>query len=158
MQKKCSHCKILRDLSEFHKRWNGKDGLNAECKWCFQKRYKEFPPERKLRLRTKAREWQKRNPERVAAKARKCWLKNKYGLTLQQYADMLKAQNYCCAICFIPEEELVKGLAVDHDHSSGKIRGLLCGGCNTAIGRFRDDTIILARAIRYINRYALPSK
>ena len=62
---------------------------------------------------------------------------------------MLGAQNGRCAICGRPETE-AGGLAVDHCHATGKVRGLLCTLCNTALGKFRDRTDILRAAIRYL--------
>lgn len=78
-------------------------------------------------------------------------LKVKYGITLQDYYDMLGHQNHICKICPTPHsEDKKKGLHVDHCHASGRIRGLLCGQCNTALGGFKDSVELMERAIEYI--------
>lgn len=72
-------------------------------------------------------------------------LKREYGLTLEQYSQMLVDQNHQCPIC-----ELEVKLVVDHNHDTGKVRGLLCGKCNKGLGIFADDTSRLTRAIVYL--------
>lgn len=84
-------------------------------------------------------------------------LKSRFGITAEQYVEMLTAQHGVCAICAMPETIIERGvvrqLAVDHDHLTGKVRGLLCGRCNMGIGRFGDDPNLLARAITYLHRH-----
>ena len=77
-------------------------------------------------------------------------LKCKYGLTLDDYEQMLEEQNGCCAICNTHYTEFTKLLAVDHCHKTGKIRGLLCINCNTALGKFKDSSFILQTALEYL--------
>lgn len=73
------------------------------------------------------------------------------GTSEAEYAAMLEAQSGVCAICGTSESDARKGvLDVDHDHQTGRIRGLLCSACNTAIGLLRDDPVLLASAIRYL--------
>jgi len=78
----------------------------------------------------------------------------KYGITESDYARLLEAQGGRCAICGTDSPPPGKAgsthLCVDHDHGTGKIRGLLCRHCNSALGLFGDDTVILARAIGYL--------
>jgi len=81
------------------------------------------------------------------------------GFGFDQYAEMADAQDNRCAICGEHETALGnagerKHLAVDHDHSTGKIRGLLCTGCNTGLGLFRDDPVRIAQAIAYLAKHA----
>lgn len=63
---------------------------------------------------------------------------------------MFAAQAGCCAICGTHQDALKLTLAVDHNHDTGKVRGLLCNPCNAAIGRFKDSTSMLRAAIRYL--------
>jgi hypothetical protein len=81
-----------------------------------------------------------------------------FGITRGQYGDMLLAQGGCCAICRQPETAtrngLVKALAVDHCHTSGEIRGLLCVACNTGIGKFKDNRDTLLAAIKYLDKHS----
>ena len=82
-------------------------------------------------------------------------LRESFGLSLEQYQEMHDRQDGKCAICGQPETQLrdgkVKALAVDHCHSTGRIRGLLCSDCNTGIGKLKEDVEILQSAIRYLN-------
>ena len=86
---------------------------------------------------------------------RKSTLKLKFGLTLADYNKMFIKQQGCCAICGKHQSELTRALAVDHNHLSGKIRGLLCSSCNAAIGSLgTDDGVeLLQKAIDYIKEY-----
>jgi hypothetical protein len=85
-------------------------------------------------------------------------LKSRFGIGLSEYAAMAAAQDNKCAICDQPETQKrggkVKALAVDHCHTTGKIRGLLCVDCNQAIGKLKVDRNILLSAIRYLDKHA----
>jgi hypothetical protein len=77
-------------------------------------------------------------------------LQYNYGITLSQYEEILVLQNGRCAGCQKHESEFKKALCVDHDHITGKIRGLLCVRCNRALGLCFDDTNILLNLIDYL--------
>lgn len=84
-------------------------------------------------------------------------LQRTYGLTLQMYRRLLRSQNYACAICGkkvtdkkIKNFHLKMELCVDHDHSSGLVRGLLCGNCNSGLGMFKDSQQSLNNAVNYL--------
>jgi hypothetical protein len=79
-------------------------------------------------------------------------LEKKYGITKKQYKSLLKKQNKVCAICKQPETRttVTKNLSVDHDHSSGEIRGLLCYACNHALGLLKEDPVLLQAALKYL--------
>jgi hypothetical protein len=78
-------------------------------------------------------------------------LKNRYGITEEQYDEMYEKQNGKCAICFKPAElKSKKRLNVDHDHSTGKVRGLLCSSCNRGLGLFEDSKDVLISAQHYL--------
>jgi len=79
------------------------------------------------------------------------------GCTAEQYQSLLDTQGGRCAICGVPEgHRSCRGkkcrLAIDHDHRTGEIRGLLCNNCNRALGRFKDSIAILESALRYLKR------
>ena len=88
--------------------------------------------------------------EKSNTRYRRSNLKRAYGLTLEQYDVMFDEQNGVCAIC---NEQATDGrrLAVDHDHKTGKIRGLLCMNCNVGIGNLQDDITILRNAVDYLS-------
>lgn len=74
-----------------------------------------------------------------------------YGITSEQYEEMRRLQNYECAICFASERSQRHGrLSIDHDHNTGKVRGLLCSACNGALGLFFDNPDLLKFAIEYL--------
>lgn len=73
--------------------------------------------------------------------------RQKYGIGLHQYQTILEEQNGVCYIC---EEKDFRNLAVDHDHSTGRVRRLLCTNCNTGLGKFKDDPNLLKRAAEYV--------
>ena len=97
------------------------------------------------------REYRRKSPERE----RQTHLRVKFDLSLDDYDLMLAAQNGVCAICKQPETHLrngkLKALAVDHDHKTGKIRGLLCSDCNTGIGKLKDSIDVLTSAVQYLS-------
>ncbi len=71
---------------------------------------------------------------------------NRYGLTGRQFTEMLEAQNNCCKIC----KEVMERQCVDHDHATGKVRGILCFNCNVALGHFKDNASNILEAYNYI--------
>lgn len=77
-------------------------------------------------------------------------LPRKYGITADDYYLMFDEQNGKCAICEVKFDDVTPH--IDHCHSSGNVRGLLCKACNTAIGLFRDDTDALKAAIKYLEK------
>ncbi len=93
--------------------------------------------------------------------ARKAWLKNGKKILASEYDLKFNSQNGLCAICNQPETKLnnaktrVTKLAVDHNHTTGKIRDLLCSKCNTAIGLMKENTDIFLNAVKYLERHKL---
>ena len=79
---------------------------------------------------------------------------NKYGITLEEYNILLEKQLYACAICKEPENQISWGkskrLSVDHNHKTGKVRGLLCQKCNTTLGRYKDDISVWHNFVTYL--------
>ncbi len=83
--------------------------------------------------------------------ARKYNLKKFYGLTVEQYDQMRAEQANVCAICQTHPTAKKGSFHVDHNHNTGKIRGLLCHNCNVGLGVFKDDTALLTKAIEYLD-------
>jgi len=141
--KTCTKCGVEKKLSDF---WNDRrraGGKQARCKVC-----------RAAETRAYFRSHPEINKERYArekSQARERHLVRKYGLSEAMYVEMLRKQNGCCAICGAAESEQFKGvLHVDHCHSTGKVRGLLCRGCNHMLGSIRDEPGILLKAVEYL--------
>ena len=100
------------------------------------------------------REKRKLNPKRLAQhklNQTKSDLKRKYGITLGQYEELKLMQDNKCAICKTPSNECSKGiLFVDHNHNTGKVRGLLCNKCNAAIGLLNENILLFEAAKSYL--------
>lgn len=80
-------------------------------------------------------------------------IKTRYNLSKEKYIEILNQQNNCCAICLCSKESLPnKTLHVDHCHSTGIVRGLLCGSCNRALGLFKENKDYLSRTIEYLEK------
>lgn len=128
--------------------------LASTCMVCYRNKYLEDPAKREIH-RKGSSNWYKNNPQ--LAKNQRL---RKYGITLDQYNDLRQNQNYKCAICNKHETAVAQGRActtdhalhVDHCHSSGKIRGLLCTNCNTILGKCHDNPDVLKNAINYLIR------
>lgn len=84
--------------------------------------------------------------------SRETHLMRKYKLPIERYNQMLKDQDNKCAICNYEFGQKQGDIYVDHCHTTKEVRGLLCQGCNTGIGYFKDDTNSLAKAIEYLNK------
>ena len=92
---------------------------------------------------------------RARSKPFENYLKRRFNITYEDYLDMHAEQNSCCAICRIPEQHNGRNLAIDHCHTRGHVRGLLCKHCNVGLGNFNDSPRILSAAIDYVceNKY-----
>jgi len=94
--------------------------------------------------------WNKENPDKV----RHTKLKRKYNLTLEQYGELYMKQSGVCAVCFSPETMKylgkVRQLCVDHNHDTGKVRGLLCSNCNRGLGLLQDSAVVCNNLKEYL--------
>lgn len=109
---------------------------------------KNYYKENKDKLKQRNKEW--RNSE-AGKKAKQKEKAKRFGLSLENYEQMLLEQNNVCKVCEEPETEN-KSLAIDHDHKTGQVRGLLCGKCNKAIGLLRDNAELLRKAADYLEK------
>lgn len=101
----------------------------------------------------KAKVWRDNNKEKSALINKNSNLKRKYNITLKEYDLLLINSNHSCEICGKHESEQKKSLHVDHSHITGRVRGILCSNCNTALGKFREDKDILLKAINYLKKH-----
>lgn len=129
--KTCNGCQVRKEPSEFSKRKGG-DGLRSRCKPC----------EAVARRQAYAA-----NPQRFRDAAWRAGLKKLYGITEAQYDEMLTDQGGVCAICGGGDTHR---LSVDHNHSTGAVRSLLCRSCNTGLGSFREDPFLMVKAMDYL--------
>lgn len=83
-------------------------------------------------------------------KYHKWYVRSKYGIEINDYENLLAAQDNKCAICRKPASEITKRLFVDHDHKTNAVRGLLCSDCNFGLGNFKDSKKLLLSAAKYL--------
>ena len=81
-------------------------------------------------------------------------IRRTYGITLEQYNQMLEDQGGVCAICGKHDEVEGRRMAIDHNHDTGEVRGLLCGTCNRGLGNFQDNIEMLEKAKNYLVKYS----
>ncbi len=118
----CSTCLAEKPSSEFRNDWHRPTGLSGQCRGCVA------------------------NRDRM----------KRFDLDAEGYIALLEEQGHVCAICLNPEGAIdprngrLKALAVDHDHSTGTVRGLLCGNCNKGIGNLGDNPERLIAAAAYL--------
>lgn len=128
--------KIAAKKAEWHK----KNSKTPEYKE-YQQAYK-----RTDKAKTYKQAWRQANKD----KEKSYRLKAYYNIDIVKYNNMMAIQSGCCAICKIHQLETSQPLHVDHDHETGKVRGLLCHICNKTLGGFQDDIEILKSAISYL--------
>ncbi len=164
--KVCRCCGEAKPLSEYYRRGGARGGssLHTECKVCTRSAKRDYN-------RVNTRVWKQNNREKVELEykrrndkrkserlngiadhekqiVRRSRFKRLFNLTPDEYMKMLNAQDELCAICGNPEKArdrkygIIRSLAVDHDHITGVIRGLLCTGCNFKLGRIEDLSFI----------------
>lgn len=143
--KTCSTCKTDKPLNEFHNSLKLAKGLSVRCKVCANKATRLSYNENNSWNLIKSREYRANNPDA----GRNAKFKYKYGISLNDYNEILERQGFTCAICQVLYSPKYK-LDVDHNHVTGKVRGLLCRSCNLAIGQLKDSPIILSRAAAYL--------
>lgn len=141
MSKVCKTCKVDKPYEEFNLKGNTPDGRDYHCRAC------------------KSAYNAKRYREGYAQKQRENSIKAKYGLAWSDLEGMYSAQAGGCAVCrrklsleLASYEDKIKTARVDHCHTTGKVRGLLCDWCNTGLGRFFDNPTLLEQAAAYLRR------
>lgn len=135
------------------------------CRPCYERRLLIRNPDYKQKKYEYHKQWSKQNkpkvdnytlkrrtiPDLIERDRKNKWvsyLKRQYGLTENGYSDLLEKQNNKCAICKVPFKK--RSIHIDHHHSTGKLRDILCNACNRGLGMFKDSISILQEAINYI--------
>jgi hypothetical protein len=136
----CNRCGKERSWDDFQKRTENKRPV-AYCKDCRDQYRKDWVAKNHEHILEWSAEWREKHVEKLYRMKRNSHLKRKYGITLEQYDDLVKKQGGKCAICRerVPE-------VVDHDHETKEIRGLLCHPCNKGLGMFRENSLTLMNA------------
>ena len=168
-EKICRKCERVRPLDEFYRDTNARDGRRPECIPCARALRRAWYQRNREKAIADVKRWQAENRGRhletqrvrrqrpeVKQRDRAGHLKRKYGMTLGQYDALLAAQGGGCAICHRPPNDVIS-LHVDHEHSSGRVRALLCVRCNNGLGLFDEDPALFAAAVTYLTaRVASP--
>jgi len=143
---------------------------STRCKKCYHKsriiHFKELIDQPKKRIKKYKQKWEKEHQKESYKKKRNKWLKlprtkrykikanysllAKYKITLEEYLKLLKKQKDRCAICGLKYNKKKEKFHIDHNHKTGKVRGILCFKCNVAIGHLNDDIKLVKKALRYL--------
>jgi hypothetical protein len=126
--KRCPQCRLTKPLKEFPRNRSTRDGYAVYCKPCHNARGRSIR-------------------DRLWGGTRFYHLKHRYGMARSDFDSLMHQQRGLCAICGVEPAS-----HVDHDHGTGKVRGLLCFNCNGGLGQFKDDPMRLALAISYLQR------
>lgn len=175
--KQCSNCLETLPTSSFYREKRSTTGLTSRCKPCSRQIVSDWQKDNRERKNARTRiwwldtaeqrhayqrEWAANNSEKLAI-YKKSWAEANpdkvmnakliwnYGITLDEYKELLSSQGGKCAIC--QSAPLSKNLCVDHNHDTGKVRGLLCDMCNKGLGHFKDNLELLSKAVKYITKY-----
>jgi hypothetical protein len=162
--KVCKKCGVEKAVEEFHIDRNLRDGRKTRCRICTNKTKAKWRGRNRDVIVRQKKESYQRNRERYINYNRSDvrrervfrWkLKRQFGITEEQFDAMLKEQNGCCAICGLEPSEASghrnkHRLHVDHDHVTGKVRGLLCNNCNAGIGYLAHEPDRLLSAYEYL--------
>lgn len=149
--KTCRKCGVEKPLSEFHVKSARTGQLVSQCKSCANNRSRKHYQDNRQQHLDYAKQYIQ--TEHGQAVQKRSALKFRYGITLEQYNEMLTQQDGRCAICGTREAGgRWNNFAVDHDHVTGAVRSLLCHGCNSGLGYFRENPEVLRKAAEYVER------
>ena len=100
------------------------------------------------------KEYRESHPKQSPEYKRNAKLKNRYGITSVEWDDLFESQNWSCAICVLPwkPDDIRAQWHTDHDHKTGKVRGILCSTCNRGLGQFQDSPALMRLAALYVER------
>lgn len=157
--KLCSKCNLEKPYLDYHyDKWK-KDGQHTVCSECHSNRNKlkrATDPEFREKDVMVSKTYRDNHRNEVKLAIINANYKKNYGITLDDYNVMLTQQNNVCAICIEPETHIdkrsgkAKRLAVDHNHATGKVRGLLCQSCNVTLGKMKERPDLLRAAAQYL--------
>lgn len=136
--------------------------IGKRCQECTRERgrvWAKVAPEKAVE---RAKAWRLNNPEKAKAwyeaQGPEYWRRknreSNYGLIEEQYQALIKQHNNCCAVCGRPQSDFRRALCIDHCHTTGKIRGLLCDNCNHLLGKAKENIETLKAAIKYLKRHS----
>lgn len=143
--KVCAQCSVEKPVHDFNPSPNGADGYSRCCSSCWSSMTES------QRNNLMAREYRRENLETSRRKTYRQSLKRRLGVSIEEHDTLMVAQGGVCAICGVNNGE--RRLHLDHCHTTGKIRALLCSGCNVGLGGFKDNVDLLQKAIDYLQTH-----
>lgn len=117
--------------------------------------HKEYQKEWRESHKAQKKKWDEDNRWKYKGRQRAYILFQKYGITMDGYNELFAKQKGCCAICGRHQSDFKRCFAVDHDHETNVVRGLLCHHCNIAIGHFFEDIDTLKKAVMYLKKSSI---
>lgn len=158
----CTLCKQEKPMGDFYKDAAQRDGIHSQCNLCMSAYKKQHQKNNQIKYNEYARKYRKNNPEKSkdsqrryrenhADKILNSSFKHRFNITLDDYNKMLTDQNGVCAICGETNKTGAR-LAVDHNHITGEIRGLLCMKCNVAVGKWGEDMQLFEKTLSYLKK------
>lgn len=161
-EKRCNKCGEVKALDDFYGATGAKDGRRGECIACAKVIRRSWYEANRADSIANVKRWQQENAERLNAyrreynarpdrkrKMRDAYYRRSFGITADEFDEMLAQQGGHCAICSRTPDQ-VASMHVDHCHETGRIRGILCINCNQGLGQFFDDAETLERAAAYL--------
>jgi hypothetical protein len=149
--KRCKECGEVKPLADFSIDRTRCDGVRAKCKKCRFKQNYAWRQNNPEAYRKNCSRYYWKNKEKIAEAQRAAALKRNYGMTRDEYDQKLKAQGGACLVCGAKPKG--RSLAVDHNHQTGWVRGLLCNPCNWLVAHAKDDPLRCISAAQYLEQY-----
>lgn len=138
----CKACNTDKVKSEFHKDSTSSRGHAYYCKQCANSKSRKWTADHGHTQKYRESKWN-------------AYYKHKYKLSLEDRTNLLKKQNFKCAICSIDLNTYGTHTHTDHCHTTGSVRGILCTNCNRGLGHFQDNKDFLMKAIQYLDNFAV---
>ena len=137
IEKICRKCQATKPIASFHVNRRNRDGHKSICDACSNQQSKDYVSS---------------NGKRDKEKTRDAWLWFNYRIRLVDFNKLLASQGGVCAICRTPPRG-TESFDVDHDHTSGGVRGILCSPCNRGLGQFTDSADLCRKAAEYLDKF-----
>ena len=152
--KSCLKCGVKKPFNEFWKCSKSKDGYAARCIKCKKEDHAKWERDNPDKAGEGQRRWKTKHPEKYKEVTRRGNLKRYNGMTIEDYDELYQKQKGCCPICKKHSTELGKVFHVDHNHITGKVRGLLCNRCNVALGMLAENIDNAKMMVQYISNFS----
>lgn len=145
--KRCTTCEKLQCISQYNKDKRLRSGLQSRCRICMKAQNTEWRQDNQEYNQQRVRDYYATHKEQRRA----YYVARHYNLSIEQWDVLYHAQGGCCALCRVDLNSLpAKSVHVDHCHATNKVRGILCSGCNTSLGKLGDTPESIMRVYYYL--------